>query len=295
MKKKGLSICRRVWLILVVSVSAVLINIVGLADTKSAIGKETKLYLVGMGPGDLGLLTFRAVKTIEMSDVIICSQSIREKFAQYIKGKEIVDSYEWAWLYYSTSPGNLTDREYQGYLKNKKERVEIVAKVRKAVSEGKTVSILDYGDPLIYGSYVWYIEELEDLEPVVIPGVSSFNAANAALKKSITKGGHSRSVILTCRDLPGARETIEKLSKHQATMVVFVPPPLEELVEKLITYYHPDTPIAIVIDAGYTEKTRVIKATLATILDRAKDEGPVWSYLIYIGDFLRLKYGEEPD
>ena len=294
MNKKGLPICRRAWVIPVVLVSAVLINIVCLADTKAATGKETKFYLVGTGPGDLDLLTLRAVKIIEISDVIICTQSMREKFAQYIKEKKFIDSNRDLWRYYRKNPDDFKGEERLKCIENIKERIEMITKVRKAVREGKTVSILDDGDPLIYGSYGWYLDELEDLKPIVIPGLSSFNAANAVLKKCITKGSHTRSVILTCRSSSGMHETIEELSKYQATMVVFISPPLEELVEKLLTYYHPDTPIAIVSDAGYAEKTKIIKATLTTILDRVKNERPTWPNLIYIGDFLRLEYGEEP-
>ena len=50
---------------------------------------------------------------------------------------------------------------------------------------GKTVAIVADGDPTIYSPWGWIPEHFTDLKPNVIPGISSFNAANAALKHGV--------------------------------------------------------------------------------------------------------------
>ena len=48
---------------------------------------------------------------------------------------------------------------------------------------GKTVALLGGGDPLVYGSSAWALEEFEDLNPVVVPSPSCLNAGNAAQRR----------------------------------------------------------------------------------------------------------------
>ncbi|MBW1717131.1 MAG: hypothetical protein JRJ77_15145 [Deltaproteobacteria bacterium] len=160
-------------------------------------------------------------------------------------------------------------------------REKLVSKIRSQIAKGKTVSVLDSGDPLIYGPKAWYLEEFKDLNPIVIPGVSCFNAANAALRKSITSGKETHSVVLT------SRRGIEKMSGHQPTMVIFtMGTKFEDLVKGLKEVYPLMTPVAIVIYAGYKEKEEVIKGTLKNIADKVGDEKLPFEHLIYVGDFL---------
>ncbi|OEU62747.1 MAG: hypothetical protein BA867_04480 [Desulfobacterales bacterium S5133MH16] len=110
----------------------------------------------------------------------------------------------------------LTDEQKKARSEERrKRRAELVSKIRSQIAKGETVSVLDSGDPLVYGPMAWYLEEFKDLHPVVIPGVSCFNAANVALRKSITSGTETRSVVLT------SRRDIEKMSAHHPTMVIF--------------------------------------------------------------------------
>ena len=74
---------------------------------------------------------------------------------------------------------------------------------------------------MIYGPYAWCLEEFDDLDSVVVPGVSCFNAANAALRRGITSGQNTKSVILTVADWSGKTDTIDKLAVHHSTMVLF--------------------------------------------------------------------------
>ena len=140
---------------------------------------------------------------------------------------------------------------------------------------------MDSGDPMIYGPNAWYLEELKDLNPIVIPGVSCFNAANAALGKSITSGKETHSVVLT------SRRDMEKMSGHHPTMVIFtMKTEFKDIITRLRKSYPLKCPIAIVVHAGYKEKERVIEGTLENIMDKMGDEKLPFEHLIYVGDFL---------
>jgi len=263
------------------------------ADVYAQTDKATQLYLVGAGPGDPDLITLRAIRVLEEANLVFCSGRTKENYACYLEGKDVVDSYWRLFPYYGKDPTDLKGEELRAYESITGKRNAFIAEVRRAIAEGKTIAVLDYGDPLVYGPWAWCLEEFEDLDPVVVPGLSSFNAANAALKRGITTSDLTKSVILTASDWPGKTDTIEKLSVHNSTMVIFtMRTGFKEFIDKLSINYPPDTPIAVVKHAGYAEEEEVIEATLATIADRIGDERLPFEYLIYVGRFLTHRYNE---
>jgi precorrin-4 methylase len=134
-------------------------------------------------------------------------------------------------------------------------------------------------------------KEFEDLKPVVIPGLSSFNAANAALGRAVTTAKHTKSVILTRGDFGEETDTIERLGVHRATMVLFtMRTKFEESIKKFSVNYPPETPVAVVKYAGHADKEEVIRATLGTIFDRVHGDDLPFPYLVYVGDFLSHRY-----
>jgi precorrin-4/cobalt-precorrin-4 C11-methyltransferase len=254
----------------------------------------THFYLVSVGNGDPDNITLRAINTIKDSDIIFCDKRIRDKFPVLLAGKDIYDPGFGIFSIYGKTPAEARKNKRFKYKEKLKEFEQISSIIRKAVKEGKTVSVLDSGDPTLYGPNMWYMEAFEDLNPEIIPGISCFNAANAALKKGVTSGKKTHSVILTAsfgREEYKGSDSIENLSANQATMVFFTMfLDFEEVVKKLRTHYPPDTPVAIVIYAGYKDKEKVIRGTLDTILEKTKGEKLPHEHLIYVGDFLTRRY-----
>ena len=246
---------------------------------------KSALYLVSVGVGDADLITVRAINTIKRSDVIVCREKTKERFAEYLKGKEFLDSSLGSWRYYGKDCFKIKDKKKRARCEeNRKKRAKLISQIRSAIAAGKAVAVLDSGDPLIYGPKAWYLEEFKDLNPIVIPGVSCFNAANAALRKSITSGKETRSVVLT------SRRDIEKMSAHHPTMVIFtMGTEFKDLITRLTKLYPSQTPIGIVLYAGYKEKERVIRGTLKNIINKVGDEKLPFEHLIYVGDFLEQR------
>jgi precorrin-4 methylase len=261
----------------------------GLAAETSS--QSTRFHLVGVGPGDPDLITLRAIDTIKKADVVFCMESVNAKFGTYLEGKEVIHGYWRLFPFYGQDPAQLQGDERRQCEEIAAKRNKFINLVRRAIDQGKRVAVVDHGDPLIYGPWAWCLEEFEDLHPVVVPGLSCFNAANAALGRGITTSENTKSVILTAADWLGRTDTIEKLSVHQTTMVLFtMRTEFEEFISKLSINYPPETPVAVVKHAGYAEKEEVIHATLGTILDRVGQEKLPFEYLIYVGDFLGHRY-----
>jgi precorrin-4/cobalt-precorrin-4 C11-methyltransferase len=258
---------------------------------------KSSLYIVSVGNGDPDNITLRAINTIRDSDIIFCDRRIRDKFPVLLHEKKIYDIGFGIFGIYGKTPEEARKNKRFNYEEKLKEFNEISAVIRKAVEQGKTVSVLDSGDPTIYGPHMWYIEAFGDLNPEIVPGVSSFNSANAALKKGVTSGMKTHSVILTAsfgKEEYEGTDSIEKLAENRATMVFFTMfLNLDEVVKKLMVHYPADTPIAIVLHAGYRDKEKIIQGTLDTILEKTQGEKLPHEHLIYVGDFLTKRYKVE--
>lgn len=242
-----------------------------------------KLYLVSVGIGDPDSITVRAQKVLRRADVVFGIPRLLEAFSDLLSGKET----------HKAGHGLFTPLARRDTPEEEVEAMEQATReiVRAAAAAGKIVAVLDYGDPMIFGPQTGYVDEFGDLRPIVVPGVSCFNAASAALARDVTAGKRNRSVILaaaadTREDYTGT-DTLDKLAQTGATLVFFtMRSDLPALVERLALYLPGDTPIAIVAHAGALEKQAILRATLSTVLECTNDEKLPFEHLVYVGDFL---------
>ena len=127
----------------------------------------------------------------------------------------------------------------------------------------------------------------------VVPGVSSFLAAAAALQKEYTLPDVSQTVILTRmagRTPVPEREQIESLAAHQATMVIFLSVgQIAELVQRLSTSYPLQTPVAVVYKASWPDQ-KLVTGTLETIAEQVQAAGIQKTALVLVGKFLGDTY-----
>jgi len=173
---------------------------------------------------------------------------------------------------------------------------QVIEKMLDAERKGKMTVRLHTGDPSIYGAIREQMDELNKhgIEFEVVPGVSSMNAAAAALKAELTLPGVSQSIIVTRaegRTSVPKSEDITSLAAHGATMVIFLSTGLiETLADKLIRGgYPPDSPAAIVFKASWQEE-KIIRTCISSLAEDAKSEGIESTALIMVGGFLANEY-----
>jgi len=230
------------------------------------------VYFIGAGPGDPELITVKGKKRIEEADIIIYAGSlVNNELLKYSKaGIEIYDS------------AGMTLEEVLGVME-------------KGAACGKNIARVHTGDPSIFGAIREQMDALDRLhiKYEIIPGVSSFVAAAAALKKEYTLPGVSQTIILTRMEgrteVPSG-EKIRALAAHKATMVVFLSiGMLDKLVEELKAGYGDKTPAAVVYKASWPEQ-KIVRGTLEDIAGKAGKEGISKTALVVVGDFLGDEY-----
>ncbi len=230
------------------------------------------IYFIGAGPGDPELITVKGKRYIEEADIIIYAGSLVNKalLANTRKGAEIYDS------------AGMTLEEV----------LEVMVKGAQA---GKKIARVHTGDPSIFGAIREQLDALDKyhIKYEVVPGVSSFLATAAVLKKEYTLPGITQTVILTRmegRTAVPASEKIAALARHQATMIIFLSAGmLDELVDKLICGYPVNTPMAVVYKASWPEQL-IVQGTLQDIAEKVQKAGIRKTALVVVGDFLGEEY-----
>ncbi|OQX27529.1 MAG: hypothetical protein BWK80_04845 [Desulfobacteraceae bacterium IS3] len=260
----------------------------------SAYGGNTgKLYVVGMGPAGPDLTAPRVLSIVEKADFILCSPRMPQRFARFgthiDPAKVAFDPWENVFDDESDKKDPQTRADAR-----EKQRKKVQKFVLEKINAGKTVVIMDGGDACVYGPTLSHLlVGLDDRYYEVMPGMGAFNAAAAALKRSMTCED-ARFVMLTSpQSLFGdgtepKDEILKDISKYKTTMVLYMSlKNMKELVEKFKPYYPADLPVAVVYYAGYTDKELVLRSTLAKIEDDIKKTDEKWLGLVVIGECIR--------
>ena len=228
---------------------------------------------VGAGCGAADLITLRGKRLLEQADVII--------YAGSLVNPQLLDYAKQGCRVYNSALMHLD---------------EVIDVMEKAEAEGLHTVRLHTGDPSVYGAIREQMDRLDALGIAynITPGVSSFCGAAAALKAEYTLPDVSQTVILTRmagRTPVPERESIESLAAHHATMVIFLSASMtEELSAKLIEGgYSADTPAAIVYKATWQDE-KVVRCTVGTLAQAARENGISKTALITVGDFLGDDY-----
>ena len=230
------------------------------------------VYFVGAGAGDPELLTLKGKRLIDHADTLIYAGSLvtPEVLAGRKPSSKVYDS------------AGMTLEE-------------VLAVMKETEQAGGTTVRVHTGDASIYGAIREQLDALDKLGIAheVVPGVSSFLAAAAAMQKEYPLPEVTQTVILTRmegRTPVPERDRIEELAKHRATMVIFLSVGrIAELAERLKTAYPETTPVAVVYKASWPDET-IVTGTLADIAEKVQAAGITKTALVTIGDFLGDSY-----
>lgn len=244
--------------------------------------KQGTVHLVGMGPGDPDLVTFKAARVLKEADCVYCFDYLTAEVARFAPARKITVASPLLRGRFRVEAGHdMPQQLRERASKSELEVARFLPEVRRMIADGKKVAFADAGDPTMYCPWSWITEELADLNPTVVPGLSSFNAANAALGQSVTR--NNGSIVISPGDNLGIPNEQGRLDQ---TLVLFTHRrKLAELLPQLQQRYPADTPLAIVGEASY-ERQQVVRATLGTIEEKLAGRELPKLYLVYVGDVL---------
>ncbi len=200
-----------------------------------------KVVFVGAGPGDPDLLTLKGRRALARADVIV--------YAGSLVAEEILRHASPTAVLHNSAPLTLE---------------EVMERLTAAVRAGKRVVRLHSGDTSLYSAIQEQMTLLDEagISYEVIPGISSFQAAAAALQAELTLPEVVQTVILTRAEgqtpMP-QREALADLARHQATLCIFLSARLvEQVQEQLLTAYPADTPTAILYRVSWPDEKIVL-------------------------------------
>lgn len=250
-----------------------------------------KLYVLGMGPNGPDLTAPRAMKILKNADVVLCHPQTRKEFQEYISEEKYAFN-PWEGIH-GGQASQLRKKHYQKWLQRvEKKQKEVQDYVMKQIEKGKTVVMLDSGDPCVYGpALYWILEDFPRQHLEVIPGMSAFNAASAALKQPMI--GENGFVVLTSphtllkENNKQGPDLLKDMAKYNPTLVLYMAlKSMDELVKVMKKHYPHDLPAAVVYFAGHPDKEKVVRGNLNTIVEKIKNHSEDWLGMVIIGQAL---------
>ena len=225
-----------------------------------------KVYFIGAGPGDPELITMRGLRLIERCQVCLYAGSLVPAAVVEAAPAEahVVD----------TASLTLDD---------------IMAEIEAAHAQDKDVARVHSGDPSLYGAIAEQIRRLKALgiEYEIVPGVSAYAAAAAALGIELTVPEVTQSLILTRTAMKSSAmppgEELTSLGKTGATLAIHLSVRnLRQIERDLIPLYGDDCPVIVAYRVGWPDEA-YIHGTLADIRKKVQAEKITRTALIFVG------------
>ncbi len=237
-----------------------------------------KVYLIGAGPGDPGLITVKGLECVKKADVIIYDYLANERLLEQRRPD--------AELVYVGKQGG----------RHTLPQDEINTLIVKKAREGKIVARLKGGDPFIFGRGGEEAEELVDhgIAFEVVPGVTAATSVPTYAGIPLTHREHTASVaFVTGHEDPTKEESKvhwDRISTGIGTLVFFMGMKnLQNIVDNLIANgRNPETPIAL-IQWGTRTDQKVVTGVLKDIVPKVKEAKLGPPAIIVVGDVVRLR------
>ncbi len=248
-------------------------------NTNAKKNKIGKVYLVGAGPGDPGLITVRGRFLLSKADVVVYD---------YLASKKL--------LKHAPQDALLIYVGKKGGVKHTYTQMEINTMLVEHALNGKTIVRLKGGDPFIFGRGGEEVEELfkANIPFEVVPGVTSATAAATYAGIPITHRQYTSSVaFITGHEDPTKPDSTiawDKLATGVGTLVFYMGiKNIDSITEKLIANGRdPKTPAAVVRWAS-TPEQRTVVGSLDSIASLVAEKGIKPPAVVVVGEVVTLR------
>lgn len=238
-----------------------------------AASRQGHVEIVGAGPGDPDLISIRGRQMLEKADLIL--------YAGSLVPKELTLCAKAGATVRSSADMNLEEQ---------------FALMKEFYDKGLFVVRLHTGDPCIYGAIQEQMNYFDHygMQYHITPGISSFQAAAAALRSQFTIPEKVQTIILTRgegRTPMPEKEQLHKLAESQSTMCIFLSAGVVEKVqEELLQHYAPTTPVAACYKLTWKDE-RIYRGQLKDLAKIVKDNHLTLTTLLVVGDAIDNRNG----
>lgn len=231
------------------------------------------IEIVGAGPGDPELVSVRGKHFLEQADLILYAGSLVPiELTYYAKAGATVRS--------------SADMALE-------EQFEVM---KSFYDRGLLIVRLHTGDPCIYGAIQEQMALFDEhgMSYHITPGISSFQAAAAALRSQFTIPEKVQTIILTRgegRTPMPEREQLHLLARSQSTMCIFLSASIAEKVqEELLVHYPPETPVAACYKLTWKDE-RIYRGQLKDLAKIIRDNHLTLTTMIVVGEAIDNRQG----
>ena len=239
----------------------------------SAAVRQGHIEIVGAGPGDPELISVRGRRFLEEADLILYAGSlVPRELTECAKAGATI-----------RSSASMTLEEQFALMKEFYDRGQLVVR-------------LHTGDPCIYGAIQEQMNFFDryGMRYHITPGISSFQAAAAALQSQFTIPEKVQTIILTRgegRTPMPEKEKLSLLARSQSTMCIFLSAGvIDQVQQELLEHYPPTTPVAACYHLTWKDE-RIYRGELKDLAQIVKENNLTLTTMIVVGDAIDNREG----